>query len=203
MARKVRDRTIDSKAARRVLAPRAKPYYRALGQGLHLGFRKGLHGGSWVARIYAGRRAYVVEKIGTADDDMNDADGIAVLDFGQAVERARRAQAERANPSGEVAAPYTVRRAVEDYLADQERLGKRSAYDARRRAETSSSPSWAASTLPGSPPSGSSGGMPPWPTGLRAGAPATPTSRSSGPSTPATRRRCGAAAAPRTGRSQY
>ena len=136
MARKVRDRTIDSKAARRVLAPRAKPYYRALGQGLHLGFRKGLHGGSWVARIYAGRRAYVVEKIGTADDDMNDADGIAVLDFGQAVERARRAQAERANPSGEVAAPYTVRRAVEDYLADQERLGKRSAYDARRRAET-------------------------------------------------------------------
>ena len=48
----------------------------------------------------------------------------------------RRAQAARANPSGEVLAPYTVRRAVDEYLAELERLGKRSAYDARRRAET-------------------------------------------------------------------
>ena len=54
MARRLRDSTLDSKDARKKLAPRGKPYYRAIGRGLHLGYRKGKDGGVWVVRRYVG-----------------------------------------------------------------------------------------------------------------------------------------------------
>ena len=42
MARSVRDSTLDSRTARSRLKARRKPYYRLLGPGLHLGYRKPL-----------------------------------------------------------------------------------------------------------------------------------------------------------------
>jgi hypothetical protein len=53
MARTVRDENIGSRNARLALTPRRKPYFRAIAQGLHLGYRRNRAGnGSWVARRY-------------------------------------------------------------------------------------------------------------------------------------------------------
>jgi integrase len=133
MARKVVDKKLDSKVERRRLKASPRPYYREIGRGLHLGFRKGKRGGTWVARMYAGNQTYKVEAIGHADDDLTDANGDTVLTYHQAVDRARELQLTRTTTAGEVTRPYTVRRAIDDYLTAQ--AGKASTRDARTRAD--------------------------------------------------------------------
>ena len=64
MAKTVRDSRLDSRAAREKLKPSGKPYFRDLEPNLHLGYRKGKHGGKWVMRRYVGDERYVVETIG-------------------------------------------------------------------------------------------------------------------------------------------
>ena len=54
-----------------------KPYYKAIGEGLHLGYRKGATVGKWVVRRYTGDQNYIVETIAVADD-IEDADGTYV-----------------------------------------------------------------------------------------------------------------------------
>ncbi|HUG62136.1 MAG TPA: site-specific integrase [Methylomirabilota bacterium] len=133
MARKVADRKLDSKAERNKLKTSPRPYYREIGRGLHLGFRKGKRGGTWVARMYAGNQTYKVESIAHADDDHTDANGETVLTYHQAVDKARELQATRTTGGGDVTGPYTVRRAVDDYLTAG--AGKASNRDARTRAD--------------------------------------------------------------------
>jgi integrase len=126
MARRVRDRTIDSREARRKLKVSGKPYWRAIGRGLHVGYRKGKTSGVWVIRRYLGNQTYQVETIAEADDVL-DANGVEVLDFWQAQEVARqvRQSPRRGN--------YTVRDAVNAYI---ERLeGRPSWHDTKRRLE--------------------------------------------------------------------
>jgi integrase len=126
MARRVKDRTIESREARRKLKVSGKPYWRAIGQGLHVGYRKGKTGGAWVIRRYLGNQTYQVETIAEADDIL-DANGNEILDFWQAQEVARqvRQSPRRGN--------YTVRDAVNAYI---ERLeGRPSWYDTKRRLE--------------------------------------------------------------------
>ncbi len=95
MARRVRDVTLESRSARAALKVRGKPYYRGIGPGLHIGYRKGKKGGRWVARLYAGYGNYRVEALADTDD-MLDANGETVLDFWQAQEAARRLHTLRA-----------------------------------------------------------------------------------------------------------
>ena len=64
MARTVRDAKLETRTARAALKPSGKPYWRAIDEGLHLGYRKGKTGGKWVARTYVGGQSYVVETIG-------------------------------------------------------------------------------------------------------------------------------------------
>ena len=61
-----------------MLKPSGKPYYRAIDEGLHLGYRKGKAAGKWVMRRYVGGQSYTLENIGTADDAM-DPDGATAL----------------------------------------------------------------------------------------------------------------------------
>ncbi|OAI28683.1 integrase [Methylosinus sp. R-45379] len=131
MAKTVRDSKLDSRAARERLKPQPKPYFRALDIGLHLGYRKGKTGGKWVVRRYIGDEKYLVETIGTADDGQ-DADGAEVLTFSQAQAKAR----ERAADSRETrpAAPFTVDRALDEYLSRLESEHSKSLGDARNRA---------------------------------------------------------------------
>jgi integrase len=127
MAKRVRDSGLESRAARSKLKARGKPYYKSIGEGLHLGYRKGRTEGKWVVRRYAGNQAYLTDTIGTADD-IEDADGTVVLNFWQAQEKAREIGGKLI-----YAGPYRVGDAVTDYLKHLD--GKATRYDAGIRIE--------------------------------------------------------------------
>jgi integrase len=129
MARTLKDTSLDTRAARGRLKPRGKPYYRTVEEGLHLGYRKprGRKGkpavsGKWVLRRYIGGQAYVVDVIGIADD-YADADGVAILNFSQAQNKARDLFQQSAHVEAGIG-PYTVAVAVRDYLQNLEHRGK-------------------------------------------------------------------------------
>lgn len=93
MARKLNDKFLDSKEARRRLKPSRKPYWTFVEHGkVHLGYRRTENksgiSGTWIVRHYLGHQKYQQEQIGTADDH-SDADGIVIFDFHQAIAAAR------------------------------------------------------------------------------------------------------------------
>jgi integrase len=136
MARTVRDAKLETRTARAALKPSGKPYFRAIDEGLHLGYRKGQTAGKWVMRSYGGGQAYLTETIGTADDTI-DADGTAILSFSQAQAIARQRFVESKRVSAGVSAvsgPYVVKDAINDYLTWMEQ-NRKTARDARWRAE--------------------------------------------------------------------
>ena len=136
MARTVRDAKLETRTARAALKASGKPYFRAIDEGLHLGYRKGRLGGKWVIRRYVGNQSYAVETIGAADDTL-DADGAVILSFSQAQAEARKRFVEATRIAAGMpaqAGPYTVRDAINDYLAWLEQ-NRKSARDARWRAE--------------------------------------------------------------------
>ncbi len=120
VARTIRDASLETRAARARLEARGKPYYRAIEQGLHLGYRKpkGRRGqklaGSWVFRLYIGNQAYRVERFGTADD-FSDADGVAILSFKQAQNEVRARMVKHVSGVEGGTGSLTVRTAVENY----------------------------------------------------------------------------------------
>jgi integrase len=132
VAKTVRERKLDSPAARAKLKHSGKPYWRAIDTGLHLGYRKGLAGGKWVLRRYLGKETYHVETIGAADDH-SAADGVETLDFFQAQRKAREVAALAKAP-GSPRGPFTVAAAMDSYLARLELEGSKSLVDARGRA---------------------------------------------------------------------
>jgi len=134
MARKVKDKALDSREARGKLQPRGKPYWRQIEQRLHLGFRR-IKGkaGTWWVRHYIGAQTYEIEPLGIADD-LSDADGVAVINFWQAQDKARERMVTRAHAAAGKTGPLTVKDAIEQYLDRLEGNG-RNTYDARRRAD--------------------------------------------------------------------
>jgi len=114
MAKRVRDTNLESKAAREKLKPRGDPYYRTIDKGLHVGFRRGKNAAVWVMRTYVGDGNYKVENIAKAEGAF-DANGIDVLDWWQAVDRARAILQGRTAGDGPTS-PYTVGNALTDYL---------------------------------------------------------------------------------------
>src|SRR3954452_12130733 len=134
MARTIKDASLDSRTARSRLKARGKPYWRGLEPGLHLGYRKPLSGaGKWLARHYVGGQTYEVETISTADD-FSDADGVAILNFGQAQRLARSRMVDRAHTAAGKTKPLTVRDAVEAYITYLESKRSRSGREARYAA---------------------------------------------------------------------
>ena len=136
MARTVREVTLATRAARLRLAVSTKPYWRALDQGLHLGYRRRLNGGSWIARRRTDQGIYREGRLAIADD-LQDADGDTVLDFSQAQQAARTwwINELRIEQGVGVAArgPYTVSMACADYVEAYRRRGGR-AHDTLRYA---------------------------------------------------------------------
>ena len=123
MARRVKDQSLDSREARSKLEARGRPYWRSIGKGLHIGYRKGQGGGAWCIRQYQGEQKYKVETVAIADD-REDANGETVLDFWQAQEAARSFRPRKIGA-------YTVKQAIAAYI---DHLGdKPSAYDAKLR----------------------------------------------------------------------
>jgi integrase len=137
MSRKVRDANLETRTARLRLHVRPEPHWRSLERGFFLGYRRRATGGTWLARR---RQAdgYAEHRIGTTDD-LQDADGVAVLDYGQAQEEARawwRADLRREEGHDAWTGPFTVNDAIGDYLAAYERRGGKAVYDTRKAAET-------------------------------------------------------------------
>src|SRR4051794_34963705 len=120
MARTVRDENIGSRNARLALTPRRKPYFRAIAQGLHLGYRRNKSGnGTWVARRYLGAERYETDVVAQADD-YRDGNGIDVLTFADAQRAAARWHDERLRAELGIPDPgkvYIVADACADYLA--------------------------------------------------------------------------------------
>jgi integrase len=137
MARTVRDANLGTRAARLRLKIRPEPYWRALEAGFALGYRRRANGGTWLARHWAAG-GYAEHKIGTSDD-LQDADGVSVLDYSQAQKAARawwQAERRRAEGHDTRTGPFTVADAIDDYLTAYERRGGKSLYTTRLVAET-------------------------------------------------------------------
>ncbi len=138
MARTVRDTALETRAARLRLAPRDKPFWKTIENGLHLGYRRTKKGGgSWLARLYLGEGRYAVEKIGTADD-LGDADSVTVQSYREAQEKARDWWRVQVRPdAGQEAAanPFTVAAALDLYFAERERRGSKGLAKDRQAAK--------------------------------------------------------------------
>lgn len=114
MTRTVREKPLDNRTARDKLRTSGKPYWRSIDIGLHLGYRKGVRGGRWVMRRYLDDGKYLVETIGTADDNQ-DADDREILTFHQAQKKIRDLAKKYRTPEPGGAA-LTVKDAIEAYL---------------------------------------------------------------------------------------
>lgn len=127
-----------------------EPYWRGLEKGFALGYRRRGRGGTWLARrrqAEGGR--YAEHRIGTTDD-LQDADGVAVLDYGQAQRAARewwRAEVRREEGHDTRQGPLSIADAMADYLKAYERRGGKAAYDIRRVAETHILPALGTTTV--------------------------------------------------------
>jgi integrase len=120
------------------LRVRSEPHWRGLEKGFALGYRRRASGGTWLARRRQGDGGYTEHRIGTSDD-LQDADGVAILDYGQAQKAARdwwRAELRREEGHDTRHGPLTVAEAVADYLKAYERRGGKAVYDTRRAGET-------------------------------------------------------------------
>jgi hypothetical protein len=120
VVRTVRNPKLDNRTARDKLPVSGKPRFQSIpgNKKLHLGYRRGKSHGVWVMRRYVSEGRYAVETIGTADDRA-DADGVEVLTFDQAVDKARKRAGELAE-EGRIAAlgpVVTVADAIREYVA--------------------------------------------------------------------------------------
>src|SRR6516165_10360980 len=118
MARKFRDANLETRTARLRLRIRGEPYWRGLEKGFFLGYRRRATGGTWLARRRLADGGYAEHRISNTDD-LQEADGVAVLDYRQAQVAARawwRADLRREEGHHSHSGPFTVADAVADYL---------------------------------------------------------------------------------------
>lgn len=124
MPRTLQDTKLDTRTARWRLKQRREPYWRSISEGLAIGYRKGVKGGTWRARHYSLEHGYRYAPIGAADD-IADADGVHVLSFSQAQEAARKWFADLARQhSGAGLAPFTVAEVMDYYITFLENEGR-------------------------------------------------------------------------------
>jgi len=114
MARTPRDTNLETRTARARLKDPKKRVWRNIVEGLAVGYRKGINGGTWYLRIAQPGNKYSIKALGSADD-FQEADGLTVLTYGQAVKQAQQKAAEVAQKARQEAC-YTVNRAMDDYL---------------------------------------------------------------------------------------
>lgn len=123
MARQVKNVKLDSRTARKNLKQDKNPYWARIERNAHVGYRKGSKGGYWIARIRFGDK-FKMQSLGTADD-MLDADGLEILDYFQAQQKAREwFEYAQKLEKGIGLAKYTVNDALDEYMDYLETHGK-------------------------------------------------------------------------------
>ncbi len=142
MAKRVQEVALGTRTARLKLAGRHKPYFRAITEGVHLGYRRSTvtgKAGSWLCRRHLGGTRYAVHLLGVADDlpeKERPADGETVLTFDQAQAAARdwaRAEAAGERSAKSAASTVTVRLAVKSYIATRKARAEAAGRDAELR----------------------------------------------------------------------
>lgn len=142
MAKRVKDVALGTRTARLKLPGRHKPYFRAVMEGVQIGYRRSTipgKAGTWIGRRYLGEERYETEVLAIADDlpeADQPADGVRVLTFDQAQAALRdwsrkQTQGEQAEAAAETSP--TVRKAVEAYIAARKLRSARAGRDAELR----------------------------------------------------------------------
>ncbi len=117
MARIVENTDLRNREKRLRLDVRKKPYWMTLNEGEHLGYYRGQRVGKWLARYRRpGATGNYQETTLAEADDNADADGIVILNFKHAQEAARDWFAGLERNGGRSTGPYTVSKALDDYL---------------------------------------------------------------------------------------
>lgn len=115
MARSSRSSTLENRTARLKL-PTEKRFSVTIGKGLILLYRRGAQSSTWYAKIAKGDDKYLLHTLGQADDSQ-DANGVDILDYFQAQDKARQFTEEAKRDAGTVQKPMTVGDAAAHYLA--------------------------------------------------------------------------------------
>ena len=117
MGRAVNDAAITTRNARSKLPVSKSIHWRAIDRGMHLGYRKGKNGGTWIVRFRKENRTYITHAIGAADD-RSESDGGDVLDFSQALVKAQKWCCNHAHsePGTKQIGSYMVADAIRDYM---------------------------------------------------------------------------------------
>jgi integrase len=102
------------------LPRRRKPFFISVAPGISLGYRRNIGPGTWLIRR-ATDKGRSWSKAFAIADDFEDADGERVLDFWQAVDRAR--ELVRGGKNADASKPATVADALDDHDRDLELRG--------------------------------------------------------------------------------
>jgi integrase len=99
MARRPRASSIETRTSRLKLPVREKPHaFTGISPGIALGYRRNRGSGTWVVRVADGKGGNWTKRVGLADD-FEAADGEHVLDWWQAIDKARKlARADAGRP---------------------------------------------------------------------------------------------------------
>ena len=134
MARSTRSASLENRTNRLKLKPREWPYWTGIAQGVSLGYYR--PAGTWWARkLVPGAKRYAKAAIGTADDH-RDANGVDVLDYFQAQDKARAlADEQTAGAIGRTTlSRCTVEDAIKEYVeALKAAKGETASTDAEQR----------------------------------------------------------------------
>lgn len=116
MARTTRAPSLQSRDGRLRLPDSTEVHWHTIHEGLAIGYRRGARGGTWWTRRRHGTR-YLKARLGVADD-IQDADGVTVLDYKQAHRRALEFSDAEPEDGRKpvVASGYTVGDCMRDYL---------------------------------------------------------------------------------------
>jgi integrase len=105
MPRRIRSPDLETRTARLKLPVRRKPFAVLISPGIHLCYRRNQRVGSWVVKAALGKGRYWTDAFAHADD-VEAANGGTILDYWQAIERARSDK------------PLTVAQAIDQYESD-------------------------------------------------------------------------------------
>ena len=133
MPRHVKDEDRDTRRPRK-LPVQSEPHWRAIVQGAHVGYYKGKRGGTWLVR-WRTVGGYQKAALGEADDT-RDADGVHVLDYRTAQQKALDQVAlwEHGEAEPEKPIAITVADVCREYVADlRARKGDRAANEVEGR----------------------------------------------------------------------
>jgi integrase len=108
---------LDTREARKKLAPEDAPYYRDVAKRVAVGYRKGIKTSTWSVRLFSGGK-YQRQELGQADDTLP-SNGVSVLSWSEALTKALATAMAKPAEAEAMRKRHTVKQCVEDYFANR------------------------------------------------------------------------------------